>query len=171
MNIILDALTAIGFFFLNLFSVNLLSGGTFDYQANNNYSGAYSLVSVYDRHSMISLDLGSLPSSYTLQLSRSYLDDPGDDEDLYDMLLLKNNDEEMIASMSVISSGPFDEIMGILIITAPVPNTSGEDAMSVEDAMYNMLQDVTQIRYYDLNQTQLVLGGPEGSLEFSRTLV
>jgi len=43
--------------------------------------------------------------------------------------------------------------------------------MSVEDFMYNMLQKVTQIRFYDLNQTELVLGGPEGSLEFSRTLV
>jgi len=167
MDLILDVLTAVGFFFLNLFS-----GGAFDYQANNNYSGTYSLVSVYDRYSMISLDVGSLPSSYTLQLSRSYLDDPSDDEDLYDMLLLKNTDEEMIASqMSVISSGLYDEIMGILIITAPVPSTVGEEVMSIEDAMYNMLQQVTQIRFYDLNQTELVLGGPEGSLEFSRTLV
>jgi len=176
----LDALKGVGVFFWTLLvgsNVVPVSDREFVYTTTN-YSGIYSLVSLYDSYEMTTLDL-SIPS-YTLELSPSLAeDDPNDDEDLYDMVLSNGVDDMIVAQMRVAGdisedSGQriTDEIVGLYVVSTTIPATvRSDDEWSVEEAIYYLVPYFTQIRFYDGDQTELVLGGPSGSVEVKRGLV
>lgn len=175
-----DAVKGFGLFLWTLFlprSYVAVSDSGFVY-ATTNYSGIYSLVSLYDSYEMTTLDT---ITGYTLGLNPSLTeDDPNDDKDLYDMVLSNGVDDMIAAKMKVAKDmseedpgqRKTDEIVELFVVSTTLPATvRSENEWSVEEAIYYLVPYLTQIRFYDIAQTELIFGGPSGSIEMKRVLV
>ena len=169
----------------------------FKYTATN-YTGTYALVSMYDSYAQTTVDMGDA-RGFTLQLRPSSADDPHDDQDLYDLVLRRqqqqqpepntttpttnNNDDNdddflLVAQMTVVAdeyeiAGQryTDDIVEVYLVTTTIPETIQSDsAWSEQESIFYVVPYFTQIRFYDRNRTELVLGGPAGSMEYQRLL-
>jgi len=142
--------------------------------ATTNYTGSYSFAGLYDNYAMTNHDF--LVPSYTLMLNLSPDDKPNDKEDLYDMLLSNGMEDVILAQMGVTIDIVGDygarntDAIAVTIVYSTIPETASDVSWSVEEAIFNVLPFLSQIRFYDVNETELVLGGPSGSLEFHRVL-
>ena len=162
----------------------------FKYTATN-YTGTYALVSMYDSYAQTTVDMGDA-RGFTLQLRPSSADDPHDDQDLYDLVLRRqqqqqepntnttNDDDDflLVAQMTVVAdeyeiAGQryTDDIVEVYLVTTTIPETIQSDsAWSEQESIFYVVPYFTQIRFYDRNRTELVLGGPAGSMEYQRLL-
>jgi len=148
--------------------------------ATTNYSGTYSLVSLYDNNEMTTVNL-DMPG-YFMELSPSLdEDDPNDDKDLYNMVLSNGGDDKLIVAQMTVRGDMWedpglrttDEIVGVNVLSTTIPSSTvqSEDEWSVVEALYFLVPSLSQIRFYDSVQTELALGGRPGSIQMRRAPV